>query len=45
MPDVLGLNPLEDYMNCPACGAEMCEQHAKWVCTKCSYKRGCCDLL
>ncbi|MEK6941943.1 MAG: hypothetical protein AABW85_03745 [archaeon] len=38
-------NPLEDFGLCPSCGSKLEEMHAKSVCNRCGYKRGCCDLL
>ncbi|MDO8634048.1 MAG: hypothetical protein Q7K34_02020 [archaeon] len=45
MQKVVEFNPLEDYKNCPSCGAGLVEIHAKTVCTRCGYRRGCCDLM
>jgi|GEM_PF-2122842 len=42
---ILDFNPLEDYKFCPACGFELEQMHAKTVCNRCGYKKGCCDLL
>lgn len=45
MPECFIFNQLDDFPACPVCGGEMKELHAKAVCSKCNYKRGCCDLL
>ena len=46
MPDnYANFNPFEDYKDCPSCGFLLVELHAKVMCNRCGYKRGCCDLL
>ncbi|MBI2598301.1 MAG: hypothetical protein HYW50_03835 [Candidatus Diapherotrites archaeon] len=41
----LEFNPLDDFVYCPSCGFKLFELHAKTVCNRCGYKKGCCDLM